>query len=160
MPKRETIERDIKVRDEVYHVATTPLHVTRQLRLAPKLLRVVAPMLTQMKGVKAKGLMGAMAERDVADLGPALEAMCEHLDDAAVDKISLELLAGTTVIIPSEDGGQPRAIDLISPQMIDMAFQGDLEFMMAVLKFAGEVNFARYFFGRGRSTPPTPTPSE
>ncbi len=158
MPKRETVNRDIVVDGVTYPCSCTQMQATRSLRLAPRLGRVVAPMLSQMRGVKSlKGLINA--DRDVSELGPALEAMFAQLDDAAVDKISTELLSGTTIQVTGDDG-TVRAIDLINPAMIDMAFQGDLSLMMAVLKFAAEVNFGRYFFGRAPSAKGTPTPSE
>lgn len=157
MPKRETVDRDITVDGQTYHVSCTQMQVTRSLRLAPRLGRVIARVLSQMRGVKSlKGLINS--ERDVSELGAALEAGFAQLDDAAVDKISGELLSGTTINV-TDDAGTVRAIDLINPAMIDMAFQGDLALMMAVLKFAAEVNFGRYFFARGQSTKGTPTPS-
>lgn len=156
--KRETVDRDIVVDGKSYPCSCTQMQVTRSLRLAPRLGRVIAPMLSQLKGVKTlRGLINA--DRDVSALGPALEAMFAQLDDAAVDKISGELLSGTTINVTGEDN-QVRAIDLISPAMIDMAFQGDLALMMAVLKFSAEVNFGRYFFARASSAKGTPTPSE
>lgn len=156
MPKRETVDREITVRGETYRVSTTPLHVTRQLRLAPKIARIVAPMLAHLpKGVSLKELV---LHKSLSDVGPALEAMMDHLDDAAVDKISGELLSSTSIVTAGDDG-QMRSYDLTSQSMIDSAFQGDLELMIAVMRFAGEVNFGRYFFGRGRPAKETPTPS-
>ena len=157
--QRKSETRDLKVGGNTYPCTTTMLQPMRAMRLAPKLGKIIAPMLSRLRGVGSlKGLLSA--ERDVADLGPPLEAMFSQLDDATIDKLVPELLADTSVIVP-DDKGNLCSIGLSNPAMIDIAFSGEdgLALMLAVMKFAAEVNFGRYFFANAPATKGTPTPS-
>lgn len=117
----------------------TQLPARRSLKLLRKLVAALGPGLaTAFGSTQGKDLRGL----DVSALGPALERLTAHLDDATLDAVVNEALATVRV-----DG-----IELL-PQF-DIVFQGKLGSLFKVLGFAMEVQYGDFFgalFGELRS---------
>jgi hypothetical protein len=124
-----------------FEVSTTRLHPTRALKLAPKIAKILIPLIRLQNAA-------ALLASDAGQLVAPMTGLIESLDDATLDLLYRELLANTSIIVPDESD-RLTSIDLNTPQMIDIAFGGfdnGMSLLLETLVFAGEVNFKRSFF--------------
>jgi hypothetical protein len=133
-----------------HDVTVNQFDPTTALKLAPRVGKVLVPILPYLKGFDLKA--------GVESMSPALFTFFEQMQ-AQGDDLIPELLKGTSIVLPAEDEtgkstGEMRIYDLGQPGMFNIAFMGRLDLMMRVALFAAEVNFFRYFFARA----PKPTP--
>lgn len=131
-------------------VTVTQLPPRRAFRLAAKLAKYLAPALAGLK---------ADTELSLEALTPALGAMMRELEDDDLDRLLSDLFASTSVIV-TDAKGQARKHDLVTPEAIDRAFEGQLKHMLTAMRFSLEVNFGDFFEGPGPSvgTIPAATP--
>lgn len=118
---------DDKTTGKAGNYSVTQLPAFRGLKMLARLTRTVGPALAKLADAEQGGEIG------VAALGDAVGALCEKLNDAEIEGITRELLAGATV------DEQP----LLS--QFDMHFAGKPELALQVLAFAVEVNFGGFF---------------
>lgn len=147
---RKTEEREING----LKVTTIQLPATRGSALRFKLARVLAPVAGTLRTKTAADLLSL----NVADLAPTLMALAAQLDPAVMDALMLEILACTSVITTDAAGRQIK-FDLTSKQIIDQAFDGDVDALWSTMRFAVEVNLSGFFAALAGNTQPAPTPS-
>ena len=175
MRQRAVVKRSIGG----YEVSTTKLPATAALKLAPKLLKILLPAMRLQGGwmLILRALATANSEdAQTVDVGAAMGAIAGVLtellgavDDATLETLYRDLLTDTSISVPDEKGVLVT-VELNTPQMIDMAFDGlddGLTLLVQVMLFVGEGNFKRSFFdlaaqsGLKRKAPPvTATASE
>lgn len=130
-----------------YDVRVTQHPARPAARLLAKVGRVIAPGLSKLgKLASVKDLKPEDVELE--DLGPAVAALFEAIDDDQVDALIAEIFKHTIIVLPDE-AGQLRAFDLSKGDDIDRAFTGRLSLMFACLKYALEVNFGSFFGANG-----------
>jgi hypothetical protein len=124
-------------------VTTIQLPAMRGSRLRVKLAKLIVPVLGAFKGSKLSSVQDVM-KMDIADLAPALVAVASQLDDTAHDTLMLELLICTSVV--RDDGsGKALKFDLTTKQIIDQAFDGDVDALWKAVAFAIELNLGNVF---------------
>jgi hypothetical protein len=125
-----------------YEVSTTRLAPTKALKLAPKLTKLIIPMIRLQN---AAAIMQATGDAD--RLVHALTEIIGTIDDATLDMLYRELLCDTSIILPN-DNGVMSVHELNTPQMVDIAFgrvDEGLTLLVQVMIFVGEVNFKKHF---------------
>lgn len=130
----QTKELEIDADGVTLQVKTTQLDAMKALRLATRLLKIIA----------AGG-----GDRSSEGIGRALML----LDGDEVLAIAREVLARTIVVVPGSG-----AISLTDDMSINRAFEGRLMALLRTIKFAVEVNFAGFFTGAAQSGIAAPTP--
>ncbi len=124
-----------------FEVSTTKLRPTSALKLAPKLLKILVPLLRLQNAAD-------ILQHDAGRFVAALTDLLGTLDDATLDTLYRELLCDTSITVPN-DAGVLSVIELNTAQMIDIAFGGQdngLQLLVETMIFVGEVNFKRSFF--------------
>lgn len=126
-----------------YEVTTTRLPPMRALKLAPKIIKLMTPLL-HLQALAGGGLGNV----DTSELTSAIDELVVQLDAKTIDLLCTELLARTSVVMPDAQRGVDRVVELDAPEMIDIAFgdEDGLPRLIGVLKFAGEVNYRKSFF--------------
>lgn len=114
-------------------VSVTQLPARKGLKLAGKLGRVIAPVLSHIGNVKL--------DSDLTALAPALTALFSNLDDRDYDVLLLEILCMTAVVT------QGVRHELTSLEKIDFVFGGDMPKLVRVCAYALEVNFGDFIAG-------------
>lgn len=128
-----------------FEVSTTRLEVTRALRLAPKIMKLLVPALP-LVGLVNSGF--DLANVDHETLVPSVTALLGALDDDMLNLLFKELLSDTSIIIPDESG-RSVVCELNTQQLINIALGGlenGMTVLAEILLFAGEVNYKRSFF--------------
>lgn len=130
---------------EGFDVRVTQHRARAAAKLLAKVGRVVAPGLAKI----ASGITdGNIKEAELEDIGPAVAALFEALDDDQLDAILLEVFKHATIVMP-DSNGTLRVFDLSKGEMVDEAFTGRLPLMFKVAKFSLEVNFGSFFAANG-----------
>lgn len=130
-----------------YDVTVTQFEPFTALRLGPRVMKIVMPLL---KGGRS-GDKITLSNASVV----TVEGLLDQLGSSP--EIVYELLAGTTIIKePEDEGGAakdpktgkilPQVYDLGDAKRVELAFVGRLDLMLKVAYYAAEVNFFRYFF--------------
>ncbi len=114
--------------------------------LLARLAKSVGPALTSLSGVSV--------DTDLATLGPAFRDALQALDPDEAQKLVIELLRSTAVIIPDATGG--RKIELTDRTKIDEVFSGRLKTMFKAIGFALRVNYTDFVNGRDLSAGVSP----
>lgn len=142
MAARKSVSRTI----DGLEVSTTRLAPLAALKLVPKIGKLLTPLL-QLKSMAAIVEQHGLENVDVSSAVPVIDALFAQLDDKTIDLLCTELLVDTSITMPN-DVGVMVTYELATKDMIDMAFgdEDGLPRLIAVLKFAGEVNFAKSFF--------------
>lgn len=102
----------------------------------------------------ALGALGSIAPDDMAAMAPALRDALATLDPDEAQKLALEILKCTSVLLP-KGGGEVVRVELTDKTKIDQVFSGRLKTMFKALGFAVRVNFSDFVSG---SVPGTDTP--
>ena len=131
----------------------TQFVASRATPLLAKLAAIISPVL----GSGAFDGISLGQEADLSTLGPALMGILGGLNPNEVMSFLLELLAGTSCLIPDATGG--RQVPLMSKENIDTVFSSRLATMFKVAGFAIKVNYADFFGGSAPAAPTPPTPS-
>lgn len=114
-------------------VSVTQLPARKGLKLAGKLGRIIAPVLSHINGVSL--------DSDLTALAPALTALFSNLEDRDYDTLLLEILCMTAVVT------QGHRHELTSLEKIDFVFGGDMPKLVKVCAYALEVNFGDFIAG-------------
>jgi hypothetical protein len=138
-----------------FEVTTQKLPSMAGSRLRFKLGRLLAPAIAGLRGKRLDNLVA----QDIADLAPAFAALVQQLEPRTHDELILEVFACTYVIGETSNGSKIK-FDLTSTQIIDQAFDGDVDAMWLAAKFVLEVNLrglASLFPNRVGGEQPAPT---
>ena len=117
--------------------------------LLARLLKTIGPVMAT---------LGNNMNVELSELSGPLREALSALDPEEAQKLVLEILKSTSVIIPDPTGG--RKVEFTSSTKIDEVFSGRLMTMFKVVVFAAQVNFADFVQGIGSklaSTGPTAT---
>ncbi len=112
---------------EGLNVSSTPLPPFRSLDLLPEIMGLMEP--------------GAGASSDVA----MFAAIAKGLGNGKLRTLLPQLLAGTKLTIT--EGGSPMTVTLNDVPTIDLAFDGRMKALPAVVGFAMEVSFRDFLDG-------------
>lgn len=112
----------------------------RGFHLLARLVKSIGPAISVLQSVDP--------ESDIKDIAPAIAVALKDLDADIVTALAVEILAGTSAILPGSSGGM-RNIQLDNQSNIDMVFNGKLPTMFQALAFAVKVNYAEFFSGAG-----------
>lgn len=117
-------------------------------KLFAKIGKILAPMLPLLGGLDLQNMQNAL-RRDIATLGPGLQAMLEAMESD--DRLMFELLGGTQarVTLPN---GIDEMLDLANANAINTVFGGKILTLLKVMGFAVEVNFHDFFPGESRNS--------
>ena len=137
----DTVEKEID--GATFYV--TPHKSRAGAKLAAKLMRIVAPMLANLKGQTITSIQ----KMDVGQLAPIFGSVISSLDDAQLDALIADVFARTSVNV--EHDGVRKIYDLSKGVNIDDAFEGSLSLMFKGMWAAVEVNFGNFFGGSGQS---------
>lgn len=146
-----------------FKVITTHMEPLKLYPLAPRIVKIVAPMLGQVgqlissRAKRAKGEdPGKAIQRAISELMVDPKALDQfapiimHLGSCLAEpdnaKLPLELLADTTIDIPDEDG-EPERHTLATAKDLNEAFRGRFLLMLKCMWFSMGVNFADFFAG-------------
>lgn len=99
--------------------------------------------------------MGPGTNSDISQMGPVLCEALSTLDPDEAQRLALEILKSTSVIIPDATGG--RRVEFTGREKIDEVFSGRLMTMFKVLGFAVKVNFSDFARGIGSQAKADPT---
>lgn len=147
---RKTQEKEFKVSDdESLKVLHTDWQPRAKIKLGMRLLRLVAPLLTD---VDVKNVESITPEQVFKTLPLALAAID---DENVIDELLLKVFNTTTVIRDPE--GKPSKHECNELVKIDKAFDGATHVMLAVAQWIITEGFANFTFGkdRGESAPST-----
>jgi len=115
--------------------------------LLARLAKTVGPAITSLSGVSP--------DTDLATLGPAFSDALGALDPDEAQKLVVEVLRSTSVVIPDATGG--RKVELTDKAKIDEVFSGRLRTMFKVIGFSLRVNFSDFVGGSGKLATVAPT---
>lgn len=136
--------------------STQQFPARRALRLMAMLMKQVGPLLAALGGIDDEMPL----ETQIATIVPALNDGLMGLDPELADKLVLEILACTSVIMPNPD----RQVAFSGPRAgdnLDNVFSGELGTLMRVVAWVLKVNFSNFNLG-GAVAPSAPAdePSE
>lgn len=106
----------------------------------------------------ALGALGSVSPDDTSAMAPALREALSTLDPDEAQKLALEILKSTSVLLPKA-GGEVARVELSDKTKIDLVFSGRLKTMFKVLGFSVRVNFSDFVSGNvlGQDVPKVPT---
>jgi len=102
-------------------------------------------------GPALAALSGLSPDTDLSDIGPSLRTALVGLDPDEAQKLVLEVLKSTSVLMT-----EGRKIEFTDRAKVDEVFSGRLKTMFKVLGFALQVNFADFATGNGNPATAAP----
>lgn len=115
--------------------------------LLARLAKTIGPALTALSSVRD--------ETQLTTLGPVLHEALGALDPDEAQRLVLDVLKSTSVLIPDATGG--RKLEFSDRAKIDEVFSGRLTMLFKVIGFALRVNFSDFVLGSGATGIVAPT---
>lgn len=147
---------ELEIDDEL-KVLTYGMDVLVLYPLAPRIVKILAPILQSLQGLgdlSAEGIE-RMLKQDVSKLGPLLMHLAEALAKPENANLPQELLKRSVAVVLDDEDGEPRRESLHDPKMINKVFRGKFFGMLRAMIHAVMVNFADFSFGGSTTAHPS-----